>query len=57
MSGIDAQEDVGEIVNRAQKEEKMEQALAKIGSTWETLEFQFSVCAQKLFKSIRYTPE
>ena len=36
------EEDVGEIVNRAQKEEKMEQALEKITKTWKTLEFQFS---------------
>jgi dynein heavy chain len=35
------EDDVGEIVNRAQKEEKMEQALEKIGTVWKTLEFQF----------------
>eukprot|EP00960_Hanusia_phi_P043077 755854-Hanusia_phi.AAC.7 len=35
------EDDVGEIVNRAQKEEKMEQALKKIGSTWVGLEFNF----------------
>ena len=29
-------------MNRAQKEEKMEQALKKIGSTWVNLEFQFA---------------
>ena len=33
---------MGEIVNRAQKEEKMEQALKKIGGTWVSLEFVFS---------------
>ena len=36
------EDDVGEIVNRAQKEEKMEQALKKIGTTWVTLEFVFT---------------
>lgn len=36
------EDDVGEIVNRAQKEEKMEQALKKIASTWVNLEFVFS---------------
>ena len=36
------EEDVGEIVNRAQKEEKMEMALTKIEATWKSLEFQFS---------------
>ena len=36
------EEDVGEIVNRAQKEEKMEQALVKIESTWKNLEFAFA---------------
>jgi dynein heavy chain len=36
------EEDVGEIVNRAQKEEKMEQALTKIEGTWKNLEFLFS---------------
>ncbi len=32
---------VGEIVDRAQKEEKMEQALAKLKDTWARVEFQF----------------
>lgn len=32
---------VGEIVDRAQKEEKMEQALMKLGETWTRVEFQF----------------
>jgi dynein heavy chain len=36
------EDDVGEIVNRAQKEEKMEQALKKIAGTWVNLEFVFS---------------
>jgi len=36
------EDDVGEIVNRAQKEEKMEQALKKISATWVNLEFVFS---------------
>ena len=36
------EEDVGEIVNRAQKEEKMEFALEKISKTWKVLEFQFA---------------
>jgi dynein heavy chain len=36
------EDDVGEIVNQAQKEEKMEQALKKIGSTWVNLEFVFT---------------
>ena len=36
------EDDVGEIVNRAQKEEKMEQALTKISGTWVNLEFVFS---------------
>ena len=35
------EDDVGEIVNRAQKEEKMEQALEKIENIWKSLEFQF----------------
>jgi len=35
------EEDVGEIVNQAQKEEKMEQALKKINETWAVMEFQF----------------
>jgi hypothetical protein len=32
---------VGEIVDRAQKEEKMEQALNKLRETWSRVEFQF----------------
>jgi dynein heavy chain, axonemal len=36
------EDDVGEIVNRAQKEEKMEQALKKIASTWFNVDFVFS---------------
>jgi dynein heavy chain len=36
------EDDVGEIVNRAQKEEKMEQALAKIHDIWEEMDFHFS---------------
>lgn len=32
---------VGEIVDRAQKEEKMEQALVKLKDTWTRVEFQF----------------
>jgi dynein heavy chain, axonemal len=35
------EEEVGEIVDRAQKEEKMEQALGKLEETWKRLEFQF----------------
>ncbi len=35
------EEEVGEIVDRAQKEEKMEQALAKLRDTWQRVEFQF----------------
>ncbi len=35
------EEEVGEIVDRAQKEEKMEQALAKLRETWSRVEFQF----------------
>ena len=36
------EDDVGEIVNCAQKEEKMEQSLKKIASTWVNLEFIFT---------------
>jgi dynein heavy chain, axonemal len=36
------EEEVGEIVDRAQKEEKMEQSLKKLGETWERMEFQFT---------------
>merc|ERR1719199_61207 len=36
------EDDVGEIVNRAQKEEKMEQALVKISGVWKSLEFMFT---------------
>jgi dynein heavy chain len=36
------EDDVGEIVNRAQKEEKMETALAKISEVWSQLEFSLS---------------
>ncbi len=35
------EEEVGEIVDRAQKEEKMEQALIKLKDTWGRVEFQF----------------
>jgi dynein heavy chain len=34
------EDEVGEIVNRAQKEEKMETALKKISETWEVLQFE-----------------
>lgn len=46
------EEEVGEIVDRAQKEEKMEQALIKLKDIWSRVEFQFiqfkdtQVCAQ-----------
>ena len=39
MQPLSAQ--VGEIVDRAQKEEKMEQSLAKLKDTWSRVEFQF----------------
>jgi dynein heavy chain, axonemal len=35
------EDEVGEIVDQASKEEKMETALAKLSETWETMEFQF----------------
>eukprot|EP00891_Asterochloris_glomerata_P001316 jgi/Astpho2/1316/Aster-06188 len=35
------EDEVGEIVDRAQKEEKMEQGLAKLKETWAKVEFQF----------------
>ena len=35
------EEEVGEIVDRAQKEEKMEIALNKLKETWSRVEFQF----------------
>ena len=35
------EEEVGEIVDQASKEEKMETALAKLNETWEKMEFQF----------------
>lgn len=35
------EEEVGEIVDRAQKEEKMEQSLIKLKDTWGRVEFQF----------------
>merc|ERR1712216_563368 len=34
-------DDVGEVVDRAQKEDKMEQTLAKLAVTWKTIEFEF----------------
>jgi len=34
-------DDVGEVVDRAVKEDKMEQQLAKLSSVWETVEFAF----------------
>ena len=34
-------DDVGEVVDRALKEDKMEQALDKLATTWSTLEFEF----------------
>lgn len=35
------EEEVGEIVDRAQKEEKMEIAIRKLNDTWTRVEFQF----------------
>jgi hypothetical protein len=35
------EEEVGEIVDRAQKEEKMEVALAKLDETWSKVAFEF----------------
>jgi len=35
-------DDVGEVVDRAQKEDKMEQTLAKLEVTWATVEFVFT---------------
>lgn len=35
------EEEVGEIVDQAQKEEKMETALSRLGETWAKMEFQF----------------
>lgn len=35
------EEEVGEIVDQASKEEKMEVALARLNETWEKMEFQF----------------
>ena len=34
-------DDVGEVVDRAQKEDKMEQSLGKLKVTWASIEFQF----------------
>lgn len=34
-------DDVGEVVDRAQKEDKMEQSLAKLDLTWQSIEFEF----------------
>ena len=34
-------DDVGEVVDRATKEDKMEQTLAKLKETWATIEFVF----------------
>ena len=34
-------DDVGEVVDRATKEDKMEQTLAKLAVTWKTVEFEF----------------
>eukprot|EP00899_Mesostigma_viride_P003607 jgi/Mesvir1/13247/Mv18980-RA.1 len=36
------EDEVGEIVDRAQKEEKMEQSLAKLQATWSKVEFVFT---------------
>lgn len=36
------EDEVGEIVDRAQKEEKMEQSLAKLKETWARVEFVFN---------------
>ena len=35
-------DDVGEVVDRAQKEDKMEQTLAKLNVTWASIEFVFT---------------
>ena len=35
------EEEVGEIVDQASKEEKMETALVRLGETWAKMEFQF----------------
>lgn len=34
-------DDVGEVVDRAQKEDKMEQSLAKLNATWSGVDFEF----------------
>ena len=36
-------DDVGEVVDRAQKEDKMEQSLGKLKVTWASIEFQFEI--------------
>ena len=35
------EDEVGEIVNRAKKKEKIEQSLAKLCETWRKVEFKF----------------
>ena len=51
------EDDVGEIVNRAQKEEKMEQALEKIEIIWKSLEFQFVQHKQTDIQMIKLSEE
>ena len=51
------EEEVGEIVDQAGKEEKMEVALARLNETWEKMEFQFVQHKQTDIYTIRMAEE
>ena len=51
------EEEVGEIVDQAGKEEKMETALARLSETWEKMEFQFVQHKQTDVSTIRMAEE
>lgn len=51
------EEEVGEIVDQAQKEEKMETALARLGETWAKMEFQFIQHGQTQVYTVKMVEE
>eukprot|EP00798_Chlamydomonas_sp_ICE-L_P023007 gene23007-30199_t len=51
------EEEVGEIVDRAQKEEKMELALEKLNETWSKVEFQFIKFKETPISTIKMAEE
>lgn len=51
------EEEVGEIVDQAQKEEKMETALARLGETWAKMEFQFLQVGQTDVHTVKMIEE